>query len=268
MELRAFGKSLAAAVLALILCGVAPAAAQPKPPELTNPVNDFAGVIDQNSSRLLDKRIRALLAASGDAIVVATVNTFKPWGDIRGYATAMFENHGRGIGAKGKDNGLLVLLAVEDRQVWIEVGYDLEGIVTDGFAGETSRQVMAPRFREGAYGTGLLDGTSRIIGRIAEARQVSIEGVQAPPRSAMEGTGRGFQFVLFALVIVALIIVASIKGRGGPQPPRRWRGGVGPWGGPYYGGHWGGGTTWRGSSGGFGGFGGGRSGGGGGGASW
>ena len=51
----------------------------------------------------------------------------------------MFENHGKGIGEKGKDNGVLVVLAVDDRQVWIEVGYDLEGFITDGFAGETSR---------------------------------------------------------------------------------------------------------------------------------
>ncbi len=68
---------------------------------------------------------------------------------MQSYATQMFENGGRGIGEKGKDNGLLVLLAVDDRQVWIEVGYDLEGVVTDGFAGETSRQVMAPVFPSG-----------------------------------------------------------------------------------------------------------------------
>ena len=73
-------------------------------------------------------------------MVVATVKTFQPWPDVQSYATKMFENGGRGIGDKGKDNGLLVLLAVDDRQVWVEVGYDLEGVVTDGFAGETSRQ--------------------------------------------------------------------------------------------------------------------------------
>ena len=95
----------------------------------------------------MESLIRSLQQASGDVVVVATVPTFKPYGDIREYAVKMFENRGRGIGQRGKDNGLLVLLAVNDRQVWVEVGYDLEQFVTDGFAGETSRQYMAPEFR-------------------------------------------------------------------------------------------------------------------------
>ena len=78
------------------------AEAQPPPPELTAPVNDFAGVVDAESARALDELIRALQAASGDAVVVATVKTFKPWGDVQSYATRMFENGGRGIGAEGQ----------------------------------------------------------------------------------------------------------------------------------------------------------------------
>ena len=111
----------------------------------------------------MDALIRSLQQASGDVVVVATVDTFKPYADIREYAVKMFENRGRGIGQRGKDNGLLVLLAVNDRQVWVEVGYDLEEFITDGFAGETSRQDMAPEFRRGDYGAGLLAGVSRII---------------------------------------------------------------------------------------------------------
>ena len=56
----------------------------------------------------------------------------------------MFENGGRGIGDKGKDNGLLIVVAVQDRRVEIEVGYDLEEFITDGFAGETIRDVITP----------------------------------------------------------------------------------------------------------------------------
>ena len=85
--------------------------------------------------------IRALKAATGDVVVVATVPTVEPYGDIREYAVKLFENHGRGIGEKGKDNGLLILVALKERRVWIEVGYGLEQWITDGFAGETSREV-------------------------------------------------------------------------------------------------------------------------------
>jgi uncharacterized membrane protein YgcG len=89
----------------LLVCGLWPfvlipsAAAQPAPPALAAPVNDFAGVIDEGSERELDRRIRALQSASGDVVVVATVQTFQPYGDIREYAVKMFENGGRGIGA-------------------------------------------------------------------------------------------------------------------------------------------------------------------------
>src|SRR5262249_33726261 len=104
--------------------------AQPAPPELTRPVNDFANVIDAASEAEIERRILELKNASGDIVVVATIDTFAPYADIREYAVKMFENRGRGIGAKGKDNGLLMLLAVKDRDVWNEVGYDLEQFVT------------------------------------------------------------------------------------------------------------------------------------------
>jgi uncharacterized protein len=249
---------------------VATTRAQPPPPELTRPVNDFADVIPPEIEREL---IRALQAASGDVVVVATVTSVEPWGDIRMYANEMFENHGKGIGQKGRDNGLLVLLAVEDRRVWTEVGYDLESIITDGFAGQISRQVMVPRFREGDYGGGLLDGVTAYIQRIAEARNVSLENVPAVQRDVPEEDG-GFPIILaIVLVMLALNGLSSLAyGLTGRRRGRRrrWMSTVGPFG-PGYG--WPIGTGGRsggfsGFGGGFSGFGGGRSGGGGGGASW
>jgi uncharacterized protein len=251
------------------MCVAATAAAQELPPELTQPVNDFAHVIDAQSAQTMEALIRSLQQASGDVVVVATVPTFKPYGDIREYAVKMFENHGRGIGQRGRDNGVLILLAVNDRQVWIEVGYDLEQFITDGFAGETSRQYMAPQFRQGAYGPGLLAGVSRIVARIAQGRNVVLQGVR-PERDSAPNVGSG-GYVIFALLI--LFILLSVIGR--TRRRRRfggwgtggwsgWNSGVGPFGGGY-GGFGGGGG---GFGGGFGGFGGGRSGGGGGGAGW
>ncbi len=137
----------------LLICRVgASASAQQPPPELTKPVNDFANVIDADSEAEIERRILALKKASGDVVVVATIETFAPYADIREYAVRMFENRGRGIGDKGKDNGLLVLLAVKDRDVWVEVGYDLEQFITDGFSGEVSRNDMRPYFVRGEYG--------------------------------------------------------------------------------------------------------------------
>ena len=240
----------------------APAAAQTAPPELTKPVNDFAGVLDPAAESQLDSLIRELQNASGDVMIVATIKTFQPEPDIASYAVKMFDNHGRGIGQKGKDNGLLLLLAVDDRAVRAEVGYDLEGIITDGAAGQISRQVMVPYFRKGDYGGGLLAGAQALAGRIAEGRGVTLTGVPARA-SDRRDDGEGFPIglVLFLLFIGLNIfrgLIARLTGRGSRRR-RIWGSTVGPFGSGY--------RSGGGFGGGFGGFGGGRSGGGGG-ASW
>jgi uncharacterized protein len=242
--------------------------AQALPPELTQPVNDFAHVIDPASAAEMDAEIRALKAASGDVVVAATVDTFAPYGDIREYAVKMFENRGRGIGDKGKDNGLLVVLAVKDRRVQVEVGYDLEQFVTDGFAGEVSRTVMAPAFARAEYGAGLRAGVQQLIARIAQSRGVTVSGVPqsaAPSRRSSSPIPPGLIF----FVIIVVIALSQALRRSAAGPGRRW--GVGPWSGWNSGvGSFGGGGGFGGGGfgGGFGGFGGGGSGGGGGGASW
>ena len=174
-------------LLALVLVASSVPAQQTEAPlpALTEPVNDFAGVIDAESRAEMDRVIRVLQAGTGDVIVVATVKDVEPYADIRDYAVRLFENQGRGIGERGKDNGLLVLLSTGDRRVWIEVGYGLEGAITDGFAGETTRQQMIPHFREGKYGAGLQAGVVRLAGRIAQDRGVTLDGlppVRAAPR--------------------------------------------------------------------------------------
>ena len=255
----------------LFVLVAAPALAQEPPPELTAPVNDFANVIDPSSEAAMGSLIRSLQQASGDVVVVASVDTIAPYADVQEYAVRMFENRGRGIGQKGKDNGVLILLAVKERAVRIEVGYDLEQFITDGFAGETSRQYMVPEFRRGNYGPGLLAGTSRVISRIADARNVTLQGVRPTPRRDVGPGGATGSSLLIALIIFIIVVrlIARVLGFGGRRRFRRgwggyyggWNSGVGPFGGR-------GGFGGGGFGGGFGGFGGGRSGGGGGGASW
>src|SRR5262245_18778214 len=139
-------------------------AADPPLPELTEPVNDFAHVIDSASASEIDRMSRALQAMTGDVVVVATVPTIEPYGSVEQYAVKMFENRGRGIGDKAKDNGVLILLAMKERRVRVEVGYGLEQWITDGFAGETSRQGIAPEVDGGRYGNGPRLGTGVICG--------------------------------------------------------------------------------------------------------
>jgi uncharacterized protein len=253
--------------------------AQPAPPVLTATVNDFAAVIDAASEQELDRRIHALRRASGDVVVVATVPTYQPYADIREYAVKMFENEGRGIGERGKDNGLLIVVAVEDRKVGIEVGYGLEGFVTDGFAGQTIREAILPSFRQGEYGRGLVAGTSRLIARIAAGRGVQVtEGpVEVPVEAPAAGSRQNQDFSKALRVLLVILFIIFLTSRRSRRRRRHWA--VGPWSGwnsgvgPFgssrggFGGGFGG-FGGRGGGGGFGGFGGGRSGGGGASGGW
>lgn len=246
---------------------IAWAYADPPLPELTQPVNDFADVVDPSIEQQLDHLSRSLQAATGDVIIVVTVPTIEPYADIREYAVKLFENQGRGIGQRGRDNGALMLLAIKERRVWIEVGYGLEQWITDGYAGETSRDFMTPDFREGRYGAGLLKGAQRIAGRIAQGRGVALPGIEIPEDQRRRATDIPFSVLL--LIFIALMLF-SRRGGGPGRGMRHWGGpgwsgwssGVGPFGGGWSG------RGGGGFGGGFGGFGGGRSGGGGGGAGW
>lgn len=250
--------------------GITAAASVQELPELTQPINDFAHVIDSAHAESMDRIIRALQSATGDVVIVATIETFAPFGSLEEYTNKLFENHGRGVGEKGKDNGILITVAVKEHKVWIEVGYGLEPYVTDGFAGETSRLYMIPEFRQNNYGAGLEAGLQRIVGRIAQARNVTVDGVPqvAPqPRHRSSG-GPSAVGILFMIVFVIFSIVTSLlRSTRGPRrwgrgPWSGWTGGIGSFGG---GGGFGG---FGGGGGGFGGFGGGGSGGGGGGGGW
>ena len=170
----------------------------------------------------MERMIRTLKAASGDVVVVATVPTIEPYADIREYINKLFENHGKGIGEKGKNNGLLILLAMKEHRVQIEPGYDLEQWVTDGFSGETSRQHMSPEFKQGRYGDGLRIGTERVIGRIAQGRNITLDGVRIPrePESSSGGAPIGPTTII--LIVVAILVISRIGGGGGFGPGGGW----------------------------------------------
>jgi uncharacterized protein len=263
-------------LVVLLAAGTRPAIAQAQEatiPALTTTVNDFATVIDPSSAAEIDRLIRALQAASGDVIVVATITNMAPYGSIEEYAVRMFQQ--AGIGTRTSDNGLLLLVSVEDRKVRIEVGYGLEEFVTDGYAGELIRTALLPAFRQDRYGAGLLEATQALVWRLAAARGVTLTDV-APPAPARQrdrnAIAPGAQKVFTIALIIFFVISAIARNSGGGSTPfnrrsRRntwsgWHGGLGGFGGGFGGGGFGGG------GGGFGGFGGGRSGGGGASGGW
>jgi uncharacterized protein len=269
-----------AAPIALAFATVAAvgAAVQPLPALADKAVNDFASVVDSRSEAEIERWVRSLVAASKDYVYVVTVDTFAPYSSIEEYAVRLFER--AKIGTREKDNGVLIVMAVQERRVRIETGYGIEPFITDGFAGETIRREMLPEFREGRYGQGLLNGTSRVVRRIAEGRGVALADVPEQPARQIERPSLPSWVVPLGIVIVFLIL-RSISRRSQPYSRYRrrrggtwsgWHGGIGGFGGGGFGGGFGGfgggGGGGGGGRGGLGGFGGGRSGGGGASGGW
>ncbi|MCX6601013.1 MAG: TPM domain-containing protein [bacterium] len=235
--------------------GAATLARETRFPDPPGYVSDFAHVVDQGLAQKITSICRELDEKTGAQIGVAS---FPDMGgdEIDGFTNRLFEQWMPG--QKGVNNGILMVNAIAERQIRIEIGYGLEPILPDAVAGRVRRDVMTPLLAEGKYGEAYLAGVAALAGLIAKNENVtlkSLAGVNVPEVSRGANRGRNSNFIPF----VAFLVLALI---GGAMSKRRNRGG-GIWGGggPWIGGGFGGG--FGGGGGGFGGFGGGMSGGGG-----
>ena len=238
---------------------------RPSPPRL---VNDLAGALGPAEVAALEQKLVAYDDTTGTQIAVVVVPT-TGGGAPSEYAVEL--GRAWGVGQEGDDNGVVVLVALEDREVFIATGYGAEGGLTDATSGRIVRDVIVPAFRRGNFFGGLDAATDAIIAALA--------GEFAPPeRAASDGDGGAIQSVLCFLFVLFIVLVV-ISSRHAPPPSsggarrRRRRSGPGIVVLPGFGGGFGGGGGGFGSGGGFGGggfggFGGGSFGGGGAGGSW
>ena len=236
----------------------------------TGYVNDFAHVIDARSAAEIEAYCGNVERATGAQFAIVTVDTLEdePVEDV---AVRLFKEWG--IGKKGTNEGLLVLLAIKDHKNRVEVGYGLEPIVPDGYAGGVLRGIR-PILRQGNYGGALLAAAQQLGQHIAEAKGVTIEGQPAPQAGSRDSGGGSGIFGIIITFVILLFLLRGLSGRGG--------GGLGGFltgmllgnmmggrrGGGWSGGGFGGGGGGGFGGGGFGGFGGGGSGGGGASGGW
>ena len=149
-------------ILSLLIPIIAYSQKLPKP---VGYVNDFASVMDESSKQKIERLAEIIKKTTGAEIAVVTVKSIEPYADIEEFSINLATKWG--IGEKGKDNGILIVLAMKERRVRIEVGYGLEGIIPDGLAGEIMDKSMLPYFRNGNYSIGLLKGVEAVAGIIA-----------------------------------------------------------------------------------------------------
>ena len=230
-------------------------------------VSDFAGVVDPAGRTRLESYCAAVERATGAQMALVTVSSLEgePIEDV---ANTIFRAWG--VGQKGRNEGIMLLLAVNDHRSRMEVGYGLEPIVPDGLAGSVLRE-MRPALRQRDYSDALLAAAETIGATIAQAKHVSIG--QAPPRRVHPSSGDS---IPWPLVIGGLLLVVWLMRSGAPRGYGGFGGGGflpgiilgntmgrGSWGGRS-----GGGFGGFDSGDGFGGFGGGDSGGGGASSDW
>jgi len=227
----------------------------------SNYVNDFAGVLDAaTQARLNDLCFQVEQKAHAQISVVTVKSTNGE--DVFSYAVDLYQKWG--IGKKGSDRGVLILLATQDRKFGASVGYGLEPILPDGKIGGFRREVV-PYLTSGDYAAGLSLMTSEIADVIAQDAGVTLNA--RPGRAATRprpapGGGVGAVVVIFILFFIVISILRALfRGGGGG----RGSGGSGFWSGLLWGmllNNMGGGRGGGYGGGGFGGFGGGRGGGG------
>lgn len=216
-------------------------------------VNDFANVISPAYKTAIEQLCLEVKQKTGAEIAVVTMDSVGPDYTPTEYANLLFQKWK--LGQKGKDNGVLLLDALKERRVWIEVGYGLEGILPDGLVGEIRDRFIVPYLKQGRRGEAYLNGVRAIAGIIAKDAGVKITGaLQVPVRS---GRARKRSGSLVWMLFWLIFLIFPFFGR---KSKRRRSAFFGPW---FWGGGGFGGGGGGGFGGGFGGFGGGASGGGG-----
>ncbi|MDX2003070.1 MAG: TPM domain-containing protein [Chitinophagales bacterium] len=243
-------------LLLVWLCAIA-ANDLPEKPGTLYPVNDYAKVLSEGEIQQLNNKLIGYADSTSTEIVIVTVPTTGDY-DISEYAIELGDKWG--IGRKDKDNGILIVAAIEDRKLWIATGEGVEARITDGIAGSIRDEYLVPNFRSGNYYQGFDQATDAMF------KYLSGEFKGEPKNNSGD-----FPIGVLIAIIIMIVVFSIIFGRrggGGRGGMRGYGGMMGPiligssgWG--RSGGSWGGG------GGGFGGFGGGGSfGGGGAGGSW
>ncbi|MFH1174546.1 MAG: TPM domain-containing protein [archaeon] len=225
-------------------------------PKLTGYVTDTAGIITQPA--LLEQHIAQIEQNTTAEIAIVTVPNLEGE-EINAYAVKLFEE--AGIGKKDKDNGMLILIAVQEKQYKILVGYGLEGSIPDANARIIGEKVMAPAFKQDDFDGGLQNALTVIEGFLVNNEEIIS---QYQKQSLFDRTELYYLLIFLAPLIMTLIIFTLMnkkRNNNKPIPPIMFGG---------FGGGFGGGLTGFGGGfrGGFGGFGGGMTGGGGFGGHW
>jgi len=217
-------------MLALFAAG--PALAVDFPP-LSGRVVDQADLLSPQQEAELTAKLEALERASSRQLVVATIPSLQDL-PIEDYGSQL-GRHWR-IGQGGANNGVVLIVAPNERKMRIEVGYGLEGIMTDALSSRIIRETVTPRFREGDYPGGINAGVDAIIEQLqappeaAEQRALEAARAEGAGSRARSGGRSFFPIIIWGVVLVFVVLPIFGAGFAGRRYRGRGRRGVSIWG--------------------------------------
>jgi len=198
-------------VVGLLLALAVGAKAYVSPGKPTGLVNDWTNVLTVEQKQQLETKLEQFKTDTGNEVAVAIISSLQD-DTIENFAVDLFKEWG--IGQKGKDNGVLILVAKDDRKMRIEVGYGLEGDLTDAQSSWIVNQTMKPAFANNDFYKGLNEATDKII---------SATQGEVIPTDSQPSKSKGFNWeFIFGLIVFGFIWLASILGRSKSW----WLGGV------------------------------------------
>jgi len=205
--------ALAAAFIALALSFVAaPASAAPTFPALTGRVVDDAHVLSTSTVADLTAKLADLETKTGRQLVVVTVPSLQGY-EIEDYGYQL--GRAWGIGQKGKDNGVLFIVAPTEHKVRIEVGYGLEPILTDTLSSVILQEQVLPKFRTGDVEGGVVAGTNAIIGQLSADPTAAAANVQQATQTSQATRSHGNPFGLIVTLAILFFVFSAIFRRHG-----------------------------------------------------
>ena len=226
-------------------------------PQLRGRVNDYANVLQTSQTQALESQLAQLERDTGHQIAVLTIPTLDGE-DIEGFSIRVAENWK--IGKKGFDNGVILVVAVKDRRLRLEVGYGLEGILPDAIAKRVTADYIVPHFRQQDYAGGIVAGITAVD------KVIRKEPLPEAARKKTQSRGWNMNSPIMIAITFAILGLMGFASTSGRQRNSMWgtrgrRGGPMIFGGPsgWGGGGFGGGGGGGGFSGGGGSFGGGGS---------
>ncbi|WP_449369876.1 TPM domain-containing protein [Thiomonas sp.] len=193
---------LAVWLAALLWCafGLTAQAALAPIPALTAPVTDLTGTLTPEQTATLDQELRTFAAQKGSQIAILMVPSTAPEA-IEQYSIRVVDAWK--LGRKAQDDGVLLLVAKDDRAMRIEVGYGLEGAIPDAIARRIIAEIITPKFKQGDYFAGLQAGVQQLMKRI--------DGEQLPPpQAARPGADRASAQEVGFMVLIGAVVLGSV----------------------------------------------------------